>query len=60
MIKTATQWAAYLENIVTRVADSPDADYSKDASFKAHTLAVPAEAPAAQAPAPGAIPPNAE
>ncbi len=55
-ITTAEQWTAYLKNFAAKFIKAPYAD----PSFKVHTLDVPAEKPAAPAPAPEVIAPKAE
>ncbi|MCX6876689.1 MAG: glycoside hydrolase family 88 protein [Verrucomicrobia bacterium] len=42
-ITSAEQWSAYLGDFAAKFIKTPFADPSKDASFKVHTLGVPAE-----------------
>lgn len=44
-ITTPEKWTAYLEGFAARFLKKPYADYSQDATFKVHTLDVPAASP---------------
>lgn len=49
-ITTAPKWAEYLKGFAAKYLKAPYADYSKDETFKVHTLEVPAAIPTESGP----------
>ena len=55
-VTTSEKWASYLKNFAAKFVKTPYADYTNDASFKTHTLDVPAaNKPTALNEVPGAV-----